>query len=78
MKEIEKDQNKTTAAPIFSFLPFEFFSEAKERPITISQKSYGEMKEEIETAIKNGQKSAFKKFKNKDVKNQFYTLYFGV
>lgn len=77
MKEIEKDQNKTTAAPIFSFLPFEFFSEVKERPITISQKSYGEMKEEIETAIKNGQKSAFKKFKNKDVKNQFYTLYFG-
>lgn len=78
MKEIEKDQNKTTATPIFSFLPFEFFSEVKERPITISQKSYGEMKEEIETAIKNGQKSAFKKFKNKDVKNQFYALYFGV
>jgi len=77
MKEIEKDQNKTMSPPIFNFLPFEFFSEVKGRPITISQKSYEEMREEIEISIKNGQKSAFKKFKNKEVKNQFYTLYFG-
>lgn len=78
IKDLQKVQNDIGADPIFRFLPFEFFSEVKERPITINQKSYPNMKEEIDTAIKNSQKSLFKKFKNKDVKNQFYSLYFGV
>ena len=72
IKQALTSKEETSNTNMLDFTPFEFYDAISERWITISKFNFEQYETNLNTEISKGNKKAFKGFKNRGIKKEFF------